>query len=275
MSSIQIVTDSTSYISRKYVEENNIEVVPLSINFLGDTCIEGFPGEFESFFTKLKKADDFPKTSQPPIGDFVNVFEKAINEGKEVITIVISSKLSGTYETALAAANIVSPEKITVIDSETSVSNLRVLVELAVKLANSGKPKEEIQSAINDAKKKMGIRLTVGTLEYLKKGGRLSGAQALIGTVLNIKPIIGLIDGKLIPIDKVRGKNKALRSMLKDIPNDVKKISICHILNMDEAKKVKEMLEKEYKGIEISIDELGPVIGSHLGPGALGICYVW
>lgn len=275
MANIRIVTDSTAYILKEYAKSNNIEIVPLMVDFEGVTSAEGFPGEFEEFFNRLKTSESFPKTSQPSIGAFAQVFKAAVEKGEEVITIVISSKLSGTYNSASAAADMVAPNKISVIDSETSASNLRMFVEMAKELAASGVSREEIVNTINIEKKRTGINLTVDTLEYLKKGGRLSTGQALIGSILNIKPIIALIDGVLVPKGKARGKSKAIEMMISNIPEKVEKISICQIFNMEEALEIKEILKMKYPKVEITIDVLGPVIGAHLGPKAIGICFKW
>ena len=275
MSNIQIVTDSTAYIPKVYAQEHSIEIVPLSVNFSGETKDEGFPGEFEAFFQKLKTSSDFPTTSQPSIQAFSSVYEKAVNEGKEVIAIVISEKLSGTFNSASVAAEMVAPGKITVVDSETSASNLRLLVEKAHTWAQSGKNKTEIVEMLQQEKKRMGINITVDTLEYLKKGGRLSSTQAFIGSVLNIRPIIGLVEGKLVPIGKARGKSKAVEMMIANIPAEVKQISVCHTINEDEANELKKIMEERFRNAWITVDELGPVIGAHLGPKAIGICFKW
>lgn len=275
MSNIRIVTDSTAYIPKEFANSNNIDIVPLMVDFEGVSSVEGFPGEFEAFFNRLKTSESFPKTSQPSIGAFAQVFKKAVESGDEVIAIVISSKLSGTYNSASAAADMVAPNKISVIDSETSASNLRMFVEEAKELATSGVSREEIVNVINEGKKRAGINLTVDTLEYLKKGGRLSAGKALIGSILNIKPIIALIDGALVPTGKARGKNKAIEMMISNIPEKVEKISICQIFNMEEALEIKEILGKKYPEVDITIDVLGPVIGAHLGPKAIGICFKW
>lgn len=275
MAKVKIVTDSTAYINKDFLNVNDISAVPLSVIFQGTVANEGVPGEFDSFFQKLKTSNDFPTTSQPSIQAFFEVFTAALENGQEIVAIVLSSKLSGTYNSAMAAAQMCESDKIVVIDSETAGPNLRFLVESANQLSAEGKSKNEIADAINKEKKRMGINLTVGTLEYLKRGGRLSSTQAFIGTLLNIKPIIALIDGKLEPIDKVRGKNKAIEAMIANIPQEVSKISICQIDNMSEAQEVKELLLAKFPKAEISINELGPVVGSHLGPLALGICYKW
>jgi DegV family protein with EDD domain len=275
MPGIQIVTDSTAYITRECSNKKGIDIVPLTVEFNGNTSGEGYPGEFDEFFNKLKDAEEFPKTSQPSAGMFAQVFKKAVEEGKEVIAIVISSRLSGTYNSASIAADMVAPNKISVIDSETSASNLRMLVERAHELAGSGFSRDEIVKEINNEKRKMGINLTVDTLEYLKKGGRLSAGKAMIGTILNVKPIIALVDGALEPVGKARGKSKAIEMMISSIPDNVKKISICQIANMEEAQEIAAILENKYKDAEVTIDELGPAVGAHLGPKAIGICYKW
>lgn len=275
MANIRIVTDSTAYMPKEYANANDIDIVQLMVDFEQVVSEEGFPGEFEEFFNRLKLSESFPKTSQPSIGAFANVFKKAVEKGEEVIAIVISSKLSGTYNSASAAANMVAPNKISVIDSESSVSNLRMFVERAKELAASGVSREEIVSIINYDKKRAGINLTVDTIEYLKRGGRLSTGKAFIASILDIKPIIALIDGELVPTGKARGKKKAIEMMISSIPEKVRKISICQILNMEEALEMKEILKSKYPKVDITIDVLGSVIGAHLGPKAIGICYLW
>lgn len=275
MARVKIITDSTSYITKEKLREMDVDTVQLSVIFQGSVMNEGFPGEFDSFYERLKSSQDFPTTSQPSIQAFSTAFTAAVERGQEVIAIVLSAKLSGTYNSAMAAAQMFEDGKVTVVDSETCGPNLKFLVELANQLSLEGKAKQEILEIIHEQKKKMGIYLTVGTLEYLKRGGRLSTAQAILGTLLNIKPIIALIDGKLESIDKVRGKSKAIEAMIANIPDGVKRISICHIQNTDEADELRNALKLKFPKAEIIIDEMGPVVGSHLGPMALGVCYKW
>lgn len=173
----------------------------------------------------------------------------------------------------MLAKNMLGDKKITIIDSETSASNLRYLVEYALKMIGEGKTSKEIEDFVNDKKTKMSIYLTTDTLEYLSRGGRLSSFQSTVGNLLNVKPIIGLKDGELQLLDKVRGKKKAILELIENIPEDVHNISICHILNLSEAKKLQDILAKKFPDIDIAIDELGPVVGSHLGPKTLGICF--
>lgn len=273
--SIQIVTDSTAYLTKDEIEKYNIKVVELQISFQGEERLEGFPGEFEDFFEKLKESKDFPVTSQPPPGGFLKVFKEALEEDREVLAITISSKLSGTYNSAVLASETLDPSKITVIDSLTTVANLKHMVIEAQEMALKGKSREDILEYVEDQKTRMGIYLTVETLDYLQKSGRLSKTQALIGSILNVKPILKLEDGVIEAVGKVRGKRKAIEAMIKDIPEEAKAVYIPHIYNEKEARKMKEVLQKKLPGIKIELAVLGPVIGSHIGPKGMGACFIW
>lgn len=273
MSKIKIVTDSTSYISKEFVEQKNISVVPLNYVFDNISYREGFKGEFDDFFIKLESTKLFPTTSQPSTGDFYDAFVDGLKDHDEIIAIVLSSKISGTYNSAVLAKNMLEDKKITIIDSESAASNLRFLVEDALEMTKEGKTSEEIVELLEKKKKTMKIYFTTGSLEYLSRGGRLSSVQSTIGNLLSIKPIIELRDGELQLSEKVRGSNKAISTMIDKIPDNVNKLAICQILNMPEALKLKEILELKYPDIDITIDDLGPVVGSHLGPKTLGILF--
>ncbi len=277
MSSITIVTDSTAYIESSYLEEHKIHRVPLYINFEGEINPEGLPGEFDEFYDRLNSSSSFPSTSQPSTGDFIKTFEEIFekNPQGEIIVLTISSKLSGTFNSACSAATMTAPEKITVIDSLSSVANLHHLVKIAGKLIAEGHSREDIVKNLESQKKRARVYVTVGTLNFLKKGGRLSGSQAALGSMLNIKPIITLEDGVLRPIDKVRGKKKALDKMVSMIIEKPTFLSICHINAEDEAESLKHKLEEKHPELSVGIEIIGPVIGAHLGPKAIGFCYLY
>lgn len=275
MSQIQIVIDSTAYFTKEDIEQYNLVVVPLSVTFSGETKEEGFPGEFDEFYKRLMTSQDFPTTSQPSIDAFAKAYEDALAKGYEVLTIVFSQKLSGTYNSAKAAAMQLGEDKISVVDTATAVGNYKMLVKQAAAMAGKGFSRHQIVEAIDEEKLRTSINLTVDNLEYLKRGGRLSGAHAFIGNLLNVKPIIGLIDGALVPVTKVRGKKKALEYLVNNIPENVKEIIICHILDDEEAAWLKTAIEEKFKNVEIGVDKIGPVIGAHLGPKAIGVCSRW
>lgn len=273
MSKIKIITDSTSYINKEYSEENDITVVQLNYTFDHETKIEGYPGEFNEFFHKLSKSKTFPTTSQPAVGSFVKAYEKSLIDYDEILVLPFSSKLSGTFNSACMAKKMVDKNRIRVIDTKQAVGNLKFLIEDAVMMIKKGKKMEEIVQNINAQKEKMEIYLTVDTLEYLRRGGRLSGIQSAIGTVLNIKPIIELKNGQLQLLENVRGKKKALNKILDKVPAHAKRISISHIFNYEDAQEFKKILEEKCANAVVTIDEIGPVIGGHLGPRGIGVCF--
>ncbi len=274
MSKIKIITDSTGYITKEYAEKENVTIVPLNYVFGEESGKEPFPGEFDSFYNKLKDTKLFPSTSQPAAGEFLDAFNKAFEEGyDEIIAILLSSKLSGTFNSAMLAKNMLEDKSITIIDSQNAAANLKFLVEDAVEMAKEGKSSEEIQSHIDSKKLSMHVYLTTETLEYLSRGGRLSAVQATVGNLLNIKPIIELKDGELKLLEKLRGKNKALSAIVDKVPDNVQKIGVCHVLDKDNAIKLKNILAEKFPQAIITIDELGPVIGAHLGPKGIGICF--
>lgn len=275
MSKIQIVTDSTAYIPIEEIKRRGIEVVSLNVHFEGESFEEGYPDSFEQYYKRLAESKDFPKTSQPSTKSFQDVFEKALEEGKEVIAILISEKLSGTYNSAYAAAQMTNPDLISIIDSETTAANLRLLVELADDLAKDNNTRSDIIESVEKQKKAMSIQLTVGTLDYLIRGGRLTGVKATIATVLDIRPVLAVVNGKLEAVGKARGKNKTIEMMFKSIPAEVKQIRVCHSANYEEAKKVSDLLQAKFVQAQVRVEDIGPVIGSHLGPGAIGICSAW
>lgn len=269
---VKIITDSTSYLDKEYAKKENITVVPLNYIFDGIDYQEGFKGEFDEFFHKLESTKLFPTTSQPAAGDFYQAFVEGLKDHDEIIAIVLSSKISGTFTSAQMAKDMLEDKKVTIVDSLNAASTLKFLVEDAVAMAKEGKTGEEIAEVLNDKKKHLDVLITTDTLEYLSRGGRLSSVQSSIGNLLNIKPIIRLIDGELKLIEKVRGKNKAIGKIVDLVNPNATRIAVCHILNIEEAEKMKEKLQEKFPNTTVTIEDLGPVVGSHLGPKTLGLC---
>lgn len=276
MATIEIITDSTAYLEEAYIQENPVSVVPLSVHFGGQMKKEGLPGSFDPFFEKLKSSEEFPTTSQPSAGEFLEAYQKALDKNKDIIVLTISSGISGTYHSAHTAVELSgASHRISVIDSQTTAGNLKALVQIAVKMAEEGASRQEIVNLLEDQKMKSGVRLTVDTLDYLKKGGRLSNAGALIGNLLNIKPVLGLIDGTVQPVSKARGKKKAIQQMVEAIPESAFMIHVAHALAGEEAQNLRNQIAEKFPHSDVILSELGPVIGAHLGPGALGVLYLF
>ena len=276
MTKIAILTDSTAYLENDYVEKNPVKVIPLSVHFQGMVQKEGPPGTYDLFFKMLSEVKDFPTTSQPSAGDFLEAYKEYLDKEYEIIVITISSGISGTWQSANTALEMTDTfDRISIIDSQSTAGNLKAFVQQAVKLASEGRTRQEIVAEIEAQKEKSGVRLTVNTLEYLKKGGRLSNAGAMIGNLLNIRPVLGLIDGTVQPVFKARGKKKAVQKMLDDIPESSYLIHAAHVVSPAEAQLLKNQLVQKFPNAEVVVSELGPVIGSHLGPGALGVLYLY
>lgn len=273
MKKIKIITDSTAYMTREEVEKFGVSVVPLSYVVDNELYREGYPSEFEDFFNRMKAEEITVTTSQPAVGDFLAEYERAFSEAyEEIIVLVLSSKLSGAYNSANLAKATLGDKMITVIDSKTAGGNLKFLVMDAVRMAEEGKTSLEIVDFIENKREDLKLYLLVADLKYLSRGGRISKFGSLVGNLLNVKPIIEISNGELNLINKARGKKQALSLIAKNIPEDVKKISICNILAYEDSKKYREKLMEKFPKAEITIEELGPVVGGHLGPDAMGIC---
>ena len=273
-----IVLDSTSYLDREFLEKNNIKIAPLSININDEIYEESFIGEFDEIYKKIEEYKGLLKTSQPAFGTFLKMYEELFEEGvDQILTICFSSGLSGTANSASIASNEFQEGKIKVVDTKTAGGVLKYIIEETLEDLKETDDLDQIEKNIKEKVEKSSVDLIVMDLEYLKRGGRLTNSQAIIGNLLRVKPIISLIDGKLILTDKVRGGKKALQLSgdkieAKGLP---RKISINYAYDDSEAKKALKELSKRFEGVEIRLDELGPVVGGHIGPGAFGICTLY
>jgi len=267
---IRLVTDSTAYLPAKTLQKYPfIDIVPLSVNFEDDNMLD-YVENNSIFVEKLENSDNLPTTSRPSPEQFLEVFRPVVQAGGEVICITLSSKLSGTYESALTAAREVDEEKITVIDSKVTAAGLAYLAEQAAELVLQGKKRKEIVDIITEKAEKIKIVLIPATLEYLKKGGRIGGAKAFLGTIMNIKPILYVTDGKVEALDKVRTTKKALARLVDEMPADAKRIVVAHLMAPEVAEKIKALIANKATNARIDVVELGPVISVHVGPGVVG-----
>ena len=274
MSKIAIVTDSTAYLTKEETERHNITVLPLTVNFSDGFIYDGLV-DTKEFFARVDKEDKLPFTSQPSTGLFTETFEKLVAEDKEVVCVHVSAEISGTCDSARQAAQMVNPEKITVIDSKTTSASLAFMVLAAAQWAEKGISREEISARLTQAAEEIRTFFIVDTLEYLSKGGRIGGAQALLGSVLQIKPILYFLDGKAEVFDKVRTRKKAILKMLEQLPREEKPLqaAVLHCEVAGEAEEVKEKILEMAPQAQVTIRELGPVLSTHSGPRALGLCY--
>lgn len=278
--SIKIVTDSTSYIPKPLREALDISVVSLSINFSSETFLEE-EIDHTSFYHKMEASPTIPASSQPSIQDMYAMFEKHICQGHTVVGVFLSSEMSGTYATALTVKGMILehyPQAvIEIIDSRSNSMQLGFAVLAAARSAQAGDALVQVLSSAYEVIKRSRFLFIPQTLDYLKKGGRIGGASHLLGTVLKIRPILTVINGKTALIDKIRTSERAIQEVLRIFYQDVQQKglveAVVHHINAEAGgKKIAQMIA-EHLGKEIPVYPIGPVIGSHVGPGTLGIVY--
>ncbi|MDD3824681.1 MAG: DegV family protein [Anaerolineaceae bacterium] len=274
---IKIVTDSTAYLPQSIVEKNDLRVVPLCVHFGDKTYREGVDLSNGEFYTRLKEAPVLPTTSQPSAGEFYEVFSELVAQGHEIVTLTISSRLSGTWNSAMAAKEMMPDAKISVIDSLSTSVGLMLMIEAAVNARNAGASREEIVQQVEEIKKKMHLFFVVDTLEYLAKGGRIGNAKAFLGTLLKVKPILFLKDGAIEPLEQVRSKRKAQARMVDLVAEcmggDGKgaRIALVDALVPEESAVLAKEIHERLGCEPLYLTQLGPVIGTHTGPGVVGV----
>ncbi len=275
MRPIQIVCDSTAAFTAEEIQRMGLEVVPLSFQFNGESIEEGLPNTYSAFYEKLAASKAFPTTSQPPVSRFQDVFERALSLGRDVVAVLLSGGLSGTCSSAQVAAEHTDPSRITVIDSQSAVAGLKNLVTAAWLGARAGNTAADIKAMVEERAGRTGIVFTVGDLLYLKRGGRLNNSQYFVGKLLNILPLLTLREGKIYPQAKVKGIKAMLSALQQAAPDNTLGITLLHINNPEAVDTLRGLLLERFPGLTIGVEPISPVIGCHLGPGALGYCFHW
>lgn len=278
---IQVITDSTSYISKAVAEELGIRVIPLSFTF-GEEYIRETEIDNEDFYKLMEEKGRIPKSSQPPIQDFIDIFSEYVNEGKKVIGIFLSNEMSGTYSTAKMAGNMVSENfkdcQIEIINSKTNCMEMGYSVIKAAEAAREDKPMEEIKAMVKNILCCSRFLFAPSNLTHLRNGGRIGGAQALIGNMFKITPILTVADdGKTDIFDKVRTQKKAIEKIVNHFKKEtdqygVKEVTVHHINELKKAESLVRTIESMI-GRKPSLVSIGPIIGLHVGPGTIGLSY--
>jgi DegV family protein with EDD domain len=277
VSNIRIVTDSTADIPLSVREELGIEMVPLKIHFGDETFLDAITLQSGPFYDKLSASSALPTTSQPSPLEFFEVYKKLAEEpDTEIISIHLSSSLSGTYQSAVLAGSMMEDEqeKVHIFDSLSASYGIGVLAVMAAKAAKDGQSVQQILELIREIRNHFKIYFLVDTLTYLQKGGRIGKASALFGSLLNIKPILSMDkDGEVVAIDKVRGQKKAMARIIEmmagDIPGKAIHLHVAHANNLEAAAQLREMIEANFNVLSADYIALGPVIGTHVGPGTI------
>jgi DegV family protein with EDD domain len=279
MSKVAIITDSTAYLSEELRQQYNITMVPLNVIFGDESYQEEVEIEAGQFYRKVREAKELPKTSQPAVGLFADVYEKFAEDHDEAIVITLSSAMSGTYQSAYSAKNMVEGLEVHLFDSEISSTPQAFYVLEAAKMAEEGASASTILERLSEMKKNgVTAYFIVDDLNHLHRGGRLNSAQYFLGSLLQVKPVLTVENKVIVPYEKIRTWKKALNKVFELLQEDVKvsdhaKISVIHANREEEGKELVEKIKADYPNAEVMLSYFGPVVGTHLGEGALG--FTW
>ena len=272
------VTDSSAYIPPSQVKQFDIHVVPLVLIWDGRTLLDGIDIQPTAFYERLKDSKTMPTTSQATIGAFKEIFEPLVEQGRPILAILVSDKLSGTIQSAEQAKALFPDATIAIVDSEAAAMAMGFQVLAAARAAREGKSFEEVTEAARAAKHRTGVVFAVDTLEFLHRGGRIGGASRMLGTALNLKPILELEDGVIEAVDRVRTRSKAQARLLEIVEERIDRrsnlrLAVLHAAAEQRARDLLEIAANRFNPIETVFSEFSPVLGAHTGPGTIGLCY--
>lgn len=277
MGRVRVVTDSTANVPEDLVRRLNLEVVPLQVIFGSEVYRDGVDISNAEFYRRLKEAKELPHTSQPSAGDFAAVYRKLTADGSSVVSIHISSRLSGTVASAQTAQGMVPEGRITVIDTLNASMALGLIAMRAAEAAQAGRTHEEVVAVAEELTPRVQLQFIVDTLEYLHKGGRIGGAAALLGSVLSLKPVLTVRDGRVEALERVRTKAKAVDRLVERIgdaaANGKLHVAVLHGNAPEEAVALAERLTARFKPVEVFTGEIGPTLATHTGPGPIGAAF--
>ena len=276
---VKIVTDSSVDLPAQLVEELGITVVPLYVRFGNEVYRDQIDISADEFYQRLQHDPVHPSTTQPTPQDFANAYEKVAPKADGVVSIHISAKLSGTCNSALQGKKMreeVGPVcPIEVIDSETLTMGLGIITIAAAKVANAGGGVQEVVDEVKKMIPRMHLLFTLDTLKYLALGGRIGKAKALLGSVLNVKPILAIKDGEVVPAGQVRSRSKGIDRLVDFVQSaaNIQDLAIIYNTTPDEAQTLAERIAPMFAKEKIMIARLGPLLGVHAGPGAVAIAF--
>jgi len=279
---VALVTDSTAYLPEEIRKQYNISITPLSVIWGEEVHQDGVDISPSQFYTRLKTSKVMPTTSQVTPAVMMSTFQSLLEQGYDVLGIFISSKISGTVQSAFQARDMIggAEQKITIVDSLATTMAMGWPVLTAARAAQAGEPLAECEKNAKHACKNTGVFFVVETLEFLRRGGRIGGAQALLGTALNIKPILELRDGRIESVEKIRTKQKAIQRMIELTAERIGgrtpvRLAVTHANSEADAAALLAAATKHFNPVETLVSELSPVIGTHAGPGTVALNYMY
>lgn len=277
MSRVVVVTDSSANVPEVLVQQLNIRVVPILLAVNGRTYRDGVEITSGDVYHWQRTSTHLPTTSAPSVGDFLRVYAAAAEEASGIISIHLSPKFSATYNTAMTASQLVDNVPIRLVNCHTAAMGQGFVVLEAARAASAGASLDAVVARAKDIASKMNLLATIDTLEYLHRGGRIGGAAALVGTILQIKPVLYVADGHVDVFAKPRTKSKAVRIMLEQMDERAKgkpvHAAILHADVAEEAEALRQTVAERFDCAELYVTELTPVMGAHTGPGVLGVVF--
>jgi DegV family protein with EDD domain len=272
---VRIVTDSTADLSLQLARDLGISVVPLSVIFGEEVYREGIDISHDVFYEKLIRGNVMPTTSAPSVGDFLEAYEPLLTETDEIVSVHISSKLSATHDNARQAAQELAGRgaRIEVVDSRAVSLALALVTLEAQRAAREDRSIEEVKAVAERTRERIRIHAMLDTLEYVRRGGRIGRAQAFLGAVLRMKPILALRDGEVHPEERVRTKRRAVQRLFEIAASHphVRELAVAYSTNPEDAHDLRQRLAKVMPHLNIWVARFGPVLGTHGGPGVLGV----
>ncbi len=281
MSKIALVTDSTTYMPPELVKKYNISIAPQVLIWGDQTYKDGVDIESREFFTRLKTAKVMPSTSQVAVISFQEIFQDLVDKGFEVLALLVSSKLSGTIQSALQARDLMSTarDKVHVVDSQSVAMALGFQVLAVARAIEDGATLEEAIALAERSYEYTGVCFAVDTLEFLHRGGRIGGAQRFLGTMLNMKPILAIQDGRVEGIDRIRTKSKAHDRVLELTVEKIAgrtpvRLATLHANAAEDAQALLTRAKQALNPVESVFTEVSPTVGTHAGPGTVGLAFM-
>lgn len=275
---VAVMSDSTAYIPKDVRDKHHIHMVPLSVVFEDTSYQEEIDITTEEFYQKVKEAKSLPKSSQPSVGYVTTKLEALAKDYDAVISIHLSSGISGTYQTVASVGEMVEGIEVYAYDSELSCKAQGFYALEAAEMAKANKTPAEIIERLDEMKQSMRAYFMVDDLSNLQRGGRLNNAQAIIGSLLQVKPVLHFVDKIIVPFEKIRTRKKAINRIKGLLEEDADKgdplrVAFIHANNEEAAVQLRDEFSEKYPSADTSIDYFGPVIGTHLGEGAIGIAW--
>ncbi len=272
-----VATDSTADLPPEVVQELGITVVPLLVLFGDEAYRDGIDLSSEQFYERLATSTALPITSQPPVGAFLEAYRKLAAQTDEIVSIHITARASGTYESALQASKLVEAKtRIQVVDSESASMGMGFQVTAAARAAREGARLDEVAAIARSVGRRVHILALLETLEYLRRGGRIGRAQAFLGSVLNLKPLLTIRDGVIHPVARVRTRARALDRIFRDCMacGDLEQVAVMHGTTPDDAEVLAQRVRERLPDVPVHVGRLGPALGVHGGPGIIGMVVV-